>query len=93
VGVPRGVGRRRAAWPQPMGGARQRPDLGARGRRAPRALPTENREVGAGTDRWATAQCQAVVPLIGGSGLSAGAVRGRVWAGPRRSRGGPSPVE
>jgi hypothetical protein len=38
-----------------------------------------------GADRWAAAQCRAAVPLTGGSGLSAGAVRGRAGAcGPAR---------
>jgi hypothetical protein len=49
-------------------------------RRAPRALPAGNRE-GAGTDRWVAAQRRAAVPLIGGSGLSAGVVRGSAGAG------------
>jgi hypothetical protein len=72
AGVPRGTGRHRGAWPRPVGGAQQRPEHGARGRRAPRALPARNRE-GAGANRWAVAQCWVAVPLTGGSSLSAGA--------------------
>jgi hypothetical protein len=49
------------------------------------------------TDRWATAQCRTVVPLIGGSGLSevrereprTGAHVGRS----EKEKGGTSPVE
>jgi hypothetical protein len=48
---------------------------------------------GVGADKWAAAQCRTAVPLTGGSGLSVGTARGRVWAGPRMSRGEASPVE
>jgi hypothetical protein len=51
AGVPCGAGQRCGAWPQPAGGARQRPQRGVR------ALPAGNREGEA--DRWAAEQCRA----------------------------------
>jgi hypothetical protein len=36
------------------------------------------------SDRWATAQCRAAVPLTGGVGLSAGAVESAGVRGPAR---------
>jgi hypothetical protein len=41
-----------------------------------------------GADRWAAAQCRAVVPLTGGAGLSAGAVESAGARGPAREESG-----
>jgi hypothetical protein len=43
------------AWPRPAGVARQRPERGARGRRAPRALADRIERGERGADRWAAA--------------------------------------
>jgi hypothetical protein len=81
------------AWPRPTGGAWQQPETGGRARCAPRGRCRPNRGEEEGADRWAAAQCRAVVPLTGGSGLLAvhgreSRAHGRAWADPRRKRSG-----
>jgi hypothetical protein len=90
VRVPRGAG----AVMGPGLDRRAAPGSGPRPagvRHAVVAGRTEERRRGA--NRWAAAQCRAVVPLIGGSGLSAARrreshMRGRAWASSRRKRSG-----
>jgi hypothetical protein len=75
------------AWPRPADDARQWPERGAHGRRAPHERADRTERGREASDGWAAAQCRAVVPLTSGADLSAGAGRARAWVGrPKKKR-------